>query len=81
MLNFIDVSLTTSNPEQPYFVLVFENGSVTAVTRHATIESLVQYCQQRNLPIVSSRPQIRAELTRHGLKVQPFEFRQVGGPI
>jgi hypothetical protein len=40
--------------------------------------SVAAYCQQKNLPVVSSSPTIRSELRAHNISAQPFEVRAVG---
>lgn len=78
MLDFIDISLSTSDQEQPYLIFVFERGTVTSVTRYAQITSVADYCQRHALPVVSSNPTIREALAAFGIAVQPFEVRMVG---
>jgi hypothetical protein len=78
MLDFLDISLSSSDKERPYLIFLFERGAVTDVTRHQNMASVAAYCQQKNLPVVSSSPTIRSELRAHNISAQPFEVRAVG---
>jgi hypothetical protein len=79
MRNFIDISMSPSDREQPYLIFVFENGSIVGVTRHARLDAVADYCRQRALPVISSEPRVRAELYKYGIQSAPPFMRAVHG--
>jgi hypothetical protein len=78
MLDFIDISLLSSSPDKPYHVLRFRGGAVVEMCRHASIESLADYCKQHNLPALTGSLHVRDELDARGIQVKTFETRIVG---
>lgn len=79
MTSFIDISISPSNQEEPYLILLFENGKVTHVAHYRHIASVAAYCQRQHLPVVSGSAQVCTALAAHDIAVQPFQTRAVGG--
>jgi hypothetical protein len=79
MLDFIDISYPSSqNPEKPYVIFLFNAGTVKEIMQYATIDSVAAYCRAHDLPIVSSSPIVRKQLSTYGIASQAFEAREIG---
>ncbi len=78
MKDFLDISFSSSRPDEPYFVLRFERGTVVEMTRHAEAAALAAYCQRYDLPVMTGSPQVRTALADYGIETHMYETRAVG---
>jgi hypothetical protein len=79
--DFIDISFSPLEHEQPYSVFVYEAGAIADIQLYADLHEVATYCQQRGLPVVLSSPEIQADLLAHGVTTQPFDTRTAGTEI
>lgn len=78
MNSFIDISHVGISSEQPYIIVVFEDGAIRDMSEHAELANVVAFCKSHHLPIVSDNAELRVELANYDIAVHPFDFRAVG---
>jgi hypothetical protein len=78
MRDFIDISRSPTDQENPYLLFIFQGGVLMNVNRYDNIESLAAHCKRLALPVVSVDPHIRAELRAYSIDAQPPVMRAVG---
>lgn len=67
MRDFIDVSFSTSDHEEPYIVLVFQDGRIVEALRCMQIAAVADYCRQRGLTVISEDDRVRQDLDQAGV--------------
>lgn len=78
MRDFLDISISPSDREQPYLIFRFENGGIFGVTRYARIDAVADYCRHMALPVFSSEPLVRDALSRVGIECHAPTVRAIG---
>ncbi len=67
MRDFIDVSFSTSDHQEPYIVLVFHDGRIVEALRCMQIAAVADYCRQSGLAVISQDDRVRADLYQAGV--------------
>jgi hypothetical protein len=79
MRTFLDISLSPSDQQQPYLVFLFEDGSISDVTRYADMRAVAEYCRAHPLPVISGEASIRTSLQELGIQSWAPRVREVNG--
>jgi hypothetical protein len=78
MRDFLDISVSPSDREQPYLIFRFEDGGILGVTRQARIDAVADYCRRTTLPVFSGDPVVRDALSAIGVECHAPLVRAVG---
>jgi hypothetical protein len=78
MRDFLDISISPSDREQPYLIFRFENGGILGVTRQGRIDTVADYCRRTALPVFSSDPLVRDALSAVGIDCHAPIMRAIG---
>jgi hypothetical protein len=78
MRDFLDISISPSDREQPYLIFRFENGGILGVTRQARIDAVADYCRRASLPVFSSDSVVRDALSAVGIECHAPVMRAIG---